>query len=87
MEGPRWIWNDVAQEWTRAGPMQVALKRLDNSQNISSSYINQVYYYILLAFLSFSNNYILIFYKLHFRSYLFIFHRLKHITNVYDRPR
>ncbi|PKC05970.1 hypothetical protein RhiirA5_420233 [Rhizophagus irregularis] len=36
-----WIWDDGAQEWTRAGPMNVALKRLDNSQNISSSYINQ----------------------------------------------
>ena len=42
MEGPRWIWDDGAQEWTRSGPMNVALKRLDNSQNISSSYINQV---------------------------------------------
>ncbi|GBC32689.2 hypothetical protein RIR_jg12083.t1 [Rhizophagus irregularis DAOM 181602=DAOM 197198] len=42
MEGPRWIWDDGAQEWTRAGPMNVALKRLDNSQNISSPYINQV---------------------------------------------
>jgi hypothetical protein len=30
MEGPRWIWDDGAQEWTRAGPMSVALKRLDN---------------------------------------------------------
>ncbi|CAG8734425.1 hypothetical protein RIR_jg12089.t1 [Rhizophagus irregularis DAOM 181602=DAOM 197198] len=26
----------------RSGPMNVALKRLDNSQNISSSYINQI---------------------------------------------
>ncbi|CAB4477958.1 unnamed protein product [Rhizophagus irregularis] len=42
MEGPRWIWDDGAQEWTRAGPMNVALKRLDNSQNISSSYIDQI---------------------------------------------
>ncbi|PKC64176.1 hypothetical protein RhiirA1_396271 [Rhizophagus irregularis] len=44
MEGPRWIWDDGAQEWTRAGPMNVALKRLDNSQKISSSYINQIEY-------------------------------------------
>src|ERR1043165_7749621 len=29
MEGPRWIWDDGAQEWTRSGPMHVALKRLD----------------------------------------------------------
>ncbi|EXX51487.1 uncharacterized protein OCT59_007160 [Rhizophagus irregularis] len=42
MEGPRWIWDDGAQEWTRTGPMNVALKRLDNSQNISSSYIKQI---------------------------------------------
>ncbi|CAB5300931.1 unnamed protein product [Rhizophagus irregularis] len=42
MEGPRWIWDDGAQEWTRAGPMNVALKLLDNSQNISSSYIGQI---------------------------------------------
>ncbi|RGB28397.1 hypothetical protein C1646_745871 [Rhizophagus diaphanus] len=42
MEGPRWNWDDGAQEWTRAGPMNVALKCLDNSQNISSSYINQI---------------------------------------------
>ncbi|EXX73856.1 uncharacterized protein OCT59_008971 [Rhizophagus irregularis] len=42
MEGPRWIWDDGAQEWARAGPMTVALKRLDNSQEISSSFINQI---------------------------------------------
>ena len=42
MEGPRCIWDDGAQEWTRSGPMNVALKRLDGSQNISSSYINKV---------------------------------------------
>ncbi|RIA90086.1 kinase-like domain-containing protein [Glomus cerebriforme] len=45
MEGPRWIWDDGAQEWTRAGPMNVALKRLDNSLNISSSYIDQIKVY------------------------------------------
>ncbi|RIA82618.1 hypothetical protein C1645_835068 [Glomus cerebriforme] len=38
MEGPRWIWDDDAQEWSRAGPMNVA----DNSRNISSSYVNQI---------------------------------------------
>ncbi|POG80849.1 hypothetical protein GLOIN_2v1764089 [Rhizophagus irregularis DAOM 181602=DAOM 197198] len=36
MEGPRWIWDDGAQERTRAGPMNDALKLLDNSQNIST---------------------------------------------------
>src|SRR6266487_2609241 len=40
MEGPRQKWDYTAQEWTRTGPIKVALKRLDNSQNISSSYIN-----------------------------------------------
>ncbi|CAI2188261.1 6688_t:CDS:2, partial [Funneliformis geosporum] len=39
IEGPRWIWDDESQEWSRSGPMNVVLKRLDNSQNISSSYI------------------------------------------------
>jgi hypothetical protein len=42
MEGPRWIWDDDAQEWTRTGPMNVALKRLDGPQNTSISYINRV---------------------------------------------
>ncbi|CAB4392064.1 unnamed protein product [Rhizophagus irregularis] len=42
MEGPRWNWDDGAQKWARAGPMTVALKRLDNSQKISSSFINQI---------------------------------------------
>ncbi|CAB5301022.1 unnamed protein product [Rhizophagus irregularis] len=42
MEGPRWNWDDGAQEWARAGPMTVALKRLENSQKISSSFINQI---------------------------------------------
>ena len=41
MEGPRWNWDDEAQEWTRTGPIKVALKRLDNSLNISSSYVEQ----------------------------------------------
>ncbi|PKK70884.1 hypothetical protein RhiirC2_779109 [Rhizophagus irregularis] len=36
----RWIWDDGAQEWTRAGPMNVALKLLDNSQNISKHITN-----------------------------------------------
>ncbi|RGB29822.1 hypothetical protein C1646_766128 [Rhizophagus diaphanus] len=40
MEGPRWVWADDLQEWTRAGLTNVALKRLDNSQNITSSYID-----------------------------------------------
>src|ERR1051325_2609400 len=50
MEGPRRTWDDAAQEWTRTGPTKVALKRLDNSLNISSSYINQV----ILTYFSYS---------------------------------
>ena len=42
MEGPRLIWDDELQEWTRTGPIKVALKRLDNSINIKSSYVDQV---------------------------------------------
>ena len=48
MEGPRWKWDYTAQEWTRTGPIKVALKRLNNSQNVSSSYIKQVITIILL---------------------------------------
>ena len=45
MEGPRLAWDNTAQEWTRTGPIKVALKRLNDSQNISSSYIDQVIFY------------------------------------------
>jgi len=46
MEGPRLTWDTGADEWTRTGPTKVALKRLDNSQNISNFYIDQVGWYI-----------------------------------------
>jgi hypothetical protein len=42
MEGPRWHWDNSMQEWTRTGPTLVALKRLDNSLKILSSYVDQV---------------------------------------------
>jgi hypothetical protein len=42
MEGPRWVWDEDAEKWTRNGPMKVALKRLNNSQNISDEYFKQV---------------------------------------------
>ena len=42
MEGPKWIWDEAAQDWNRAGPMAVGLKRLDGSHNISETYINRV---------------------------------------------
>src|SRR6266540_437473 len=42
IEGPRWIWDEDAEQWTRNGPIKVALKRLNNSHNISEEYLNQV---------------------------------------------
>ncbi|PKY42968.1 kinase-like protein [Rhizophagus irregularis] len=45
MEGPRWVWDEEAEKWTRNGPVKVALKRLNNSQNISEEYFKQLYEY------------------------------------------
>ncbi|CAB4381512.1 unnamed protein product [Rhizophagus irregularis] len=45
MEGPRWVWDEAAEKWTRNGPVKVALKRLNNSQNISEEYFKQLYEY------------------------------------------
>uniref|UniRef100_U9U708 Protein kinase domain-containing protein n=1 Tax=Rhizophagus irregularis (strain DAOM 181602 / DAOM 197198 / MUCL 43194) TaxID=747089 RepID=U9U708_RHIID len=45
MEGPRWVWDEEAEKWTRNGPVKVALKRLNNSQNISEEYFKQLYKY------------------------------------------
>ncbi|CAB4392000.1 unnamed protein product [Rhizophagus irregularis] len=42
MEGPRLNWDEGLQEWTRTGPIKVALKRFDNSINITSSYVDQI---------------------------------------------
>ena len=42
MEGPRWNLDEEAEVWTRSGPIKVTLKRLDNSQNMSQDFINQV---------------------------------------------
>src|SRR6266498_1904693 len=58
LEGPRWIWDEGAEQWTRNGPTKVALKRLNNSHNISEqeylkhvSYdFNYFHYYIYLKF-------------------------------------
>jgi hypothetical protein len=82
MEGPRWIWDDGAQEWTRrAGLMNVALKLLNNSLNISSSYIDQVCAnYDTINCLRSEWNYIYIY------IYIYIyFNRLKHITSAYNQ--
>ncbi|EXX54657.1 uncharacterized protein OCT59_010188 [Rhizophagus irregularis] len=42
MEGPRSNWNNTFKEWTRTGPIKVALKRLGNSLNMSSSYVDRI---------------------------------------------
>ncbi|GBB93633.1 hypothetical protein RclHR1_02200014 [Rhizophagus clarus] len=45
LEGPRWNLDEEAEIWTRSGPIKVILKRLDNSQNMSQEFINQLYRY------------------------------------------
>jgi len=59
LKGPLWIWDEGAKQWTRNGPTKVALKRLNNSQNINEQeYLKHVsydfnyfhYYYIYLKF-------------------------------------
>ncbi|GBC03437.1 hypothetical protein RclHR1_05120007 [Rhizophagus clarus] len=42
MEGPRLVWDVTLQEWTRTGPIKVALKHLDNSINITNALIGDV---------------------------------------------
>ena len=44
LEGPRCIWDEDAEQWTRNGPIKVALKRLNNSQNMSKNYLKHVSY-------------------------------------------
>jgi hypothetical protein len=53
MEGPRLVWDERSQKWTKTGPIKVALKRLDNSINITSSYIDQVTIIKLSSFIYF----------------------------------
>ena len=48
LEGPMWNLDEEAETWTRNGPIKVVLKRLDNSQNISQEFINQVSNNILI---------------------------------------
>ncbi|PKY18954.1 kinase-like protein [Rhizophagus irregularis] len=45
MEGPTWNLDEEAEVWTRNGPINVILKRLDNSQNINQDFVNQLYRY------------------------------------------
>jgi hypothetical protein len=44
MEGPRWNLDEEAEVWSRNGPTRVILKRLDDSQNMSQEFIDQVSY-------------------------------------------
>ncbi|CAG8756168.1 3374_t:CDS:2, partial [Funneliformis caledonium] len=45
LEGPRCIWDEGSEQWTRSGPIKIALKRLNNSQNMCKEYLNQLYKY------------------------------------------
>ncbi|CAI2170196.1 19615_t:CDS:2 [Funneliformis geosporum] len=44
-EGPRRTLDVGAEQWIRSGPTDVVLKRIDNSQNMSQLYLNQLYKY------------------------------------------
>jgi hypothetical protein len=41
-EGPRWAWDEINQMRVRTGPRIVALKILNNSQNITTDFLNEV---------------------------------------------
>ncbi|CAG8688238.1 34916_t:CDS:2, partial [Racocetra persica] len=45
MDGPRWVWDEKEDSWIRSGPTKVALKRLDNSQNFSMTFLKQLEVY------------------------------------------
>ncbi|CAG8463303.1 28367_t:CDS:2 [Gigaspora margarita] len=45
IDGPRWIWDEDEDFWRRSGPTKVALKRLDNSQNFSMTFLKQLEVY------------------------------------------
>ena len=48
LEGPRWSWDEDVEQWTRKGPIKVALKKFNNSQNMSEGYLKQVSYCIII---------------------------------------
>jgi len=58
LEGPRWIWDEDAEHWTRNGPIKVALKRLNNSQNMSEKIFE------MILFKKFFFGLIIFFYKI-----------------------
>ena len=42
MEGPKWNLDEEADVWSRNGPIKVILKRLNDSQNMSQEFLDQV---------------------------------------------
>ena len=48
LEGPRWNLDKEFKEWIRYGPTKVILKRLNDPQNMSQVFINQVSIIILI---------------------------------------
>src|SRR6266508_3121132 len=48
LEGPRWIWDEDAEQWTCSGPIKLALKKLNNSQNINKEYLKQVSFDLII---------------------------------------
>ncbi|CAG8520462.1 14718_t:CDS:2 [Acaulospora morrowiae] len=45
LEGPRWIWDEEGESWLRNGPIKVAIKRIDNSHNITNKYLDEILRY------------------------------------------
>ncbi|RIA81236.1 kinase-like domain-containing protein [Glomus cerebriforme] len=45
MEGPRWNYDEATGDWRSGGPTKVALKRLDDSQNLSQQFIKRLFKY------------------------------------------
>ncbi|CAG8436041.1 9348_t:CDS:2 [Diversispora eburnea] len=45
LEGPRWIWDDEGDEWSKNGPIKIAIKRIDYSQNITKEYADKILKY------------------------------------------
>ncbi|CAG8745933.1 18953_t:CDS:2, partial [Racocetra fulgida] len=41
IDGPRWNWDELGDIWCRSGPIEVALKELDNSQILSYEFLDQ----------------------------------------------
>lgn len=58
IEGPKLNINEKDKLWTRCGPTKVILKRMNNSQTMSKSFINQVRVFILYNLLFELTNYL-----------------------------